>query len=629
VSICIQNGAGNQSGASLIFARKEELRRQLDTLPSWKQRAEKLNELLEQTIVTLATRNEKLLVLHQDFDALSLDFWREFGRVLGCEDPERTIAAQKERMRSITYLDIIGLITGLSLLFYVFCLSHGNIPLAVVVGVTGLIGVGVMIIDPLVKITRARKVAVVLGGEQEPFWLTGGNGIALSNLGINPPPGAEWCEKSDRQKKFQNDLSGYIHNVTNGLPEDGSCPVEQIEGVPIDPSQVPYHLTRQDVDFIKRVLCRQVTFVFVRHHSARFRIDAQTYRLIWEDGLAIAGNGNGGELTGQGATEILKGLLATNIRYQQLVNSFISLVWLELDRALLLDLRPEVQQGLAEELRAAEQRVMDLHVAQGKGKTEDSPQPAHDASVSDASWSTLIIPQSLRENLQAYCRILRDYRGYQAVGVKLPKGLLLHGPPGCGKTQIARTLSAEAGLNFMSLSTSDCKQMWIGWSADRLAKVFKEAREKQPSLIFIDEIDAVCPIRGAYHDAMSQEFTAQLLQEIDGLLSDSQAIFLVGATNRPDQVDSAILSRFAERIEIPLPDAATRAALLELFLRPLPFCGDRIGVIRRLVLASVGKSGRDLRALVNQAVLSTVKRCSSPQSFSISEADFAPCSSSN
>jgi SpoVK/Ycf46/Vps4 family AAA+-type ATPase len=205
----------------------------------------------------------------------------------------------------------------------------------------------------------------------------------------------------------------------------------------------------------------------------------------------------------------------------------------------------------------------------------------------------------------------------------LPKGLLFYGPPGCGKTQIAKTLSAEAGLNFMSLSTSDCKQMWIACSADRLTKVFKEAREKQPSHIFFDELDAVCPTRGAYHDSTSQEFTAQLLQEIDGHLSDSQAIFLVGATNRPDRVDSAILSRFTERIEIPLPDASTRGALLELFLRPLPFREDRVGVIRRLVLASAGKSGRDLRAVVNQAVLSAVKGWESPRTFSISEADFA------
>jgi transitional endoplasmic reticulum ATPase len=164
--------------------------------------------------------------------------------------------------------------------------------------------------------------------------------------------------------------------------------------------------------------------------------------------------------------------------------------------------------------------------------------------------------------------------------------------------------------------------MWIGWSADRLAKVFVAAREKQANLIFIDELDAVCPPRGAYHDCISQEFTAQLLQEIDGLLSDSQAIFLVGATNRPDQVDAAILSRFAEQIEIPLPDATTRVALLELFLAPLKFNGDKTRTIRRLALDSAGKSGRDLRALVNQAVLGAVKRTNSPKEFALFEADF-------
>ena len=97
----------------------------------------------------------------------------------------------------------------------------------------------------------------------------------------------------------------------------------------------------------------------------------------------------------------------------------------------------------------------------------------------------------------------------------------------------------------------------------------------------------------------------------------------MGATNRPDQVDSAILSRFAERIKIPLPDAATRAALLKLFLRPLRFSGYRAGVIRALALATDGKSGRDLRNLVNQAVLSAVKRTSSPQDFSLFKEDFA------
>ena len=235
----------------------------------------------------------------------------------------------------------------------------------------------------------------------------------------------------------------------------------------------------------------------------------------------------------------------------------------------------------------------------------------------------MVIPPDLKETLQAYCKILRNYQDYQAQGVHLPKGLLLHGPPGCGKTQIAKTLGAKAGLHFIALSTSDCKAMWLGHSADRLATVFNGARTMQPTLLFIDELDAVCPPRGAYADAISQEFTAQLLQEVDGLLSDSRAVFLVAATNRVDWVDTAILSRFAEKIEIPLPDKLTRQALLKVFLGPIHFAGDREQIIRSLAQASNGQSGRDLRALVNRAVLAAVKRTSSPKDFTLIEKDFA------
>ena len=252
-----------------------------------------------------------------------------------------------------------------------------------------------------------------------------------------------------------------------------------------------------------------------------------------------------------------------------------------------------------------------------------TPHTSSDTSRRNASWDTLVIQPSLKETLQAYCNILRDYKDYQAQGVHLPKGLLLHGPPGCGKTQIAKTLSAKAGLHFIALSTSDCKAMWLGHSADRLATVFSEARTMQPTLLFIDELDAVCPPRGAYADAISQEFTAQLLQEVDGLLSDSQAVFLVAATNRLDWVDSAILSRFAEKIEIPLPDELARQALLKVFLGPIRFASDREQIIRSLAQASDSQSGRDLRALVNRAVLAAVKRTSSPKDFTLIEKDFA------
>jgi SpoVK/Ycf46/Vps4 family AAA+-type ATPase len=132
----------------------------------------------------------------------------------------------------------------------------------------------------------------------------------------------------------------------------------------------------------------------------------------------------------------------------------------------------------------------------------------------------------------------------------------------------------------------------------------------------------VTPPRGMYHDCIAQEATAQLLQEIDGIGSDGQAVFICAATNRPDHVDSAMLSRFAERIEIPPPDEPARRALLEVFLGTMRFAGDRHHIIDSLAKATEGKSGRDLRALVNQAVLSAVKRTSSPKDFALCAADF-------
>jgi SpoVK/Ycf46/Vps4 family AAA+-type ATPase len=339
------------------------------------------------------------------------------------------------------------------------------------------------------------------------------------------------------------------------------------------------------------------------------------------------------------AVEILRRSITANPRFRQLVNSFSSLASLEGELTFLESLKTEANQGLFEEQRAAEQRAAELRAAElraeelraaqaesQRSQVGEGRNPSFDhahSSNGKASWETLIISQSLRETLQAYCRILRDYTAYQEQGIHLPKGVLLFGPPGCGKTQIAKTLSAQAGLNFVALSTSDCKVGWIGHAAAKIASVFAEARAKQPTLLFIDELDAVCPPRGAYHDCISQEVTAQLLQEIDGFLSDAQAIFLVGATNRVDQIDSAVLSRFSEQIEIPLPDQTARAALLEVFLGPLRFSGDRAGAVLKLALATEGQSGRDLRALVNQAVLGAVKRTCSPEDFMLTEKDFA------
>ena len=137
----------------------------------------------------LSTRNEQLLGLRGDFDRLTLDFWRAVGRGLGCEDPEHTIAGQRERMRSVGHISIILLViamTGLAALG-----ARAISELVVFIAVAGVVALCVIIAAPLRQIARAQEVALILGREEEPFWLTGGS-IALSNLGITPAAEAKW-----------------------------------------------------------------------------------------------------------------------------------------------------------------------------------------------------------------------------------------------------------------------------------------------------------------------------------------------------------------------------------------------------------------------------------------------------
>jgi AAA+ superfamily predicted ATPase len=246
-------------------------------------------------------------------------------------------------------------------------------------------------------------------------------------------------------------------------------------------------------------------------------------------------------------------------------------------------------------------------------------------------WDDVILPVELKEDLQTYCEILRRHQHYAEQGVTVPKGLLFVGPPGTGKTQTAKILSGEAGLIFLSLSTADAKVGWIGWSAKKIKEIFDEAREKAPALIWLDELDALCPPRGKYLDCLSQEATAELLTQFDGLHSNGQAIFVVAATNRLDMVDGAVLSRFTQHIEIELPGAEERMALLRLFLAKTPLAENgsaAIEVLARLALATEGKSGRDLKNLVDKARMRAIKRnirARQDRPLRLEESDFDAC----
>ena len=208
--------------------------------------------------------------------------------------------------------------------------------------------------------------------------------------------------------------------------------------------------------------------------------------------------------------------------------------------------------------------------------------------------------------LREVVQFLADPRRFTAVGARVPKGILLYGPPGCGKTLLARALAGEAGASFYSISGSDFVEVYVGVGAARVRDLFKEARETAPSLIFIDELDSVGRARssgGAPGSRAEQEQALnQILTEMDGF-SVSEGIMVIGATNRPDILDTALLrpGRFDRSVGLERPDEAGRLAILTLHARARPL--DRNVQLREIARRAIGLTGADLANLMNEGAL--------------------------
>lgn len=227
-----------------------------------------------------------------------------------------------------------------------------------------------------------------------------------------------------------------------------------------------------------------------------------------------------------------------------------------------------------------------------------------------AVWEKLILSETVLKDLKNTAGMLTHAEAFTKRGINVPKGLLLYGPPGTGKTQIARTLANETGLRFIAASTADMKAGFIGQSGQKVRELFERARESAPCLLFLDELDIVAPARGAGSDSdqFTQEIVGQLLQEMDGVKIHSQSVFVLAATNRIDQIDSAILSRFPKRVEIPIPDAKGRQQLLQVMLHSKPVGFDIEDASGYLAEQGVGMSGRDLLNWVEHAEQNAVGR---------------------
>ena len=218
--------------------------------------------------------------------------------------------------------------------------------------------------------------------------------------------------------------------------------------------------------------------------------------------------------------------------------------------------------------------------------------------------------EEAKEELREVIEFLKNPNKFKRLGARIPKGVLLVGPPGSGKTLLAKAVAGEAGVPFLSVSGSDFVELFVGVGAARVRDLFEQAKSHAPCIVFIDEIDAVGRLRGAGlgggHDEREQTLN-QLLVEMDGF-DTSEGIVVMAATNRPDILDPALLrpGRFDRHIVVDLPDVKGREEILKIHTRNLPLSPDVD--LAKIARGTPGFSGADLANLANEAALIAARR---------------------
>ncbi len=225
-----------------------------------------------------------------------------------------------------------------------------------------------------------------------------------------------------------------------------------------------------------------------------------------------------------------------------------------------------------------------------------------------------------KENLQEIVDYLHDPGRYKEIGASMPKGILLVGPPGTGKTMLAKAVAGEANVPFFSMSGSEFVEMFVGMGASKVRDLFKQAKEKAPCIVFIDEIDAIGKKRdgGNFGGNDEREQTLnQLLTEMDGF-EDNSGVIILAATNRPESLDPALTrpGRFDRRVPVELPDLKGREAILRVHAKKIRVA-DNVDYAK-IARMSSGASGAELANIVNEAALRAVRdnrRCATEQDF--------------
>ncbi|MDZ7620392.1 MAG: ATP-dependent zinc metalloprotease FtsH [Patescibacteria group bacterium] len=252
--------------------------------------------------------------------------------------------------------------------------------------------------------------------------------------------------------------------------------------------------------------------------------------------------------------------------------------------------------------RRARDQVLGGGIMSGFSK---SPARRYESGDGGTTFDDVAGLQGVKHELEEVVEFLKNPKKFQRLGGRVPKGVLLMGPPGTGKTLLGRAVAGEAGVPFFSISGSEFIQMFVGVGAGRVRDMFATAKEHAPSILFIDEIDAVGRHRGAGlgggHDEREQTLN-QILSEMDGF-SQNESVIVMAATNRPDVLDPALLrpGRFDRHISVDRPNLQGRLAAFKVHTREVPLSE---GVdLNRLAASTVGLTGADIRNLVNEAAL--------------------------
>ncbi|UCD72831.1 MAG: AAA family ATPase, partial [Candidatus Bathyarchaeota archaeon] len=216
------------------------------------------------------------------------------------------------------------------------------------------------------------------------------------------------------------------------------------------------------------------------------------------------------------------------------------------------------------------------------------------------------VKQQLRESVEWPLKKSEDF---DKMGISPPRGVLLFGPPGCGKTLLGRAVATESEANFISIRGPEIFSKWVGESEKAIREVFRKARTAAPAVVFFDEIDAMVPRRGlGYADSgVSERVISQLLTEMDGIVS-LQNVVVIGATNRPDIIDPALLrpGRFDRLIYVPAPDTQSILRIFEIYTESMPLSDDVD--LEALANAAKGYSGADIEALCREAAMMALRK---------------------